>query len=93
MGKYSIEVKPIAQKHLLEHLKSGDKASIKKIEKIFLDLSEKPFEGVGNPEELKYELLGFWSRKINMKDRLIYFVEDYNVIVYVVSAKGHYLDK
>ena len=93
MGKYSIEVKPIAQKHLLKHLKSGDKASIKKIEKIFLDLSEKPFEGVGNPEELKHELSGFWSRKINMKDRLIYFVEDLNVTVYIISAKGHYFDK
>jgi toxin YoeB len=93
MGKYTIEVKPIAEKHLKEHLKSGDKASIKKIEKIFLELSEKPFEGIGNPEELKYELSGFWSRKINSKDRLIYFVEDLRVTVYVISAKGHYLDK
>jgi toxin YoeB len=93
MGKYKIEVKPIAEKHLKEHLKSGDKASIKKIEKIFLELSENPLEGIGNPEQLKYELSGFWSRKINTKDRLIYYVEDMTVIVYVISAKGHYLDK
>jgi toxin YoeB len=93
MGKYIIEVKPIAEKHLKEHLKSGDKASIKKIEKIFLELSENPFEGIGNPEQLKYELTGFWSRKINAKDRLIYLVDDMKVIVYIVSAKGHYHDK
>jgi toxin YoeB len=93
MAKYTIEVKPIAEKHLKEHLKSGDKASIKKIEKIFIELSENPYEGIGNPEQLKHELSGFWSRKINAKDRLIYFVEDNVVMVYVISAKGHYLDK
>jgi toxin YoeB len=68
MGKYTIEVKPIAEKHLKEHLKSGDKASIKKIEKIFVELSENPFEGIRNPEQLKYELSGFWSRK-NQRQR------------------------
>jgi toxin YoeB len=93
MGKYTIEVKPIAEKHLKEHFKSGDKASIKRIEKIFVELSENPFKGIGNPEQLKHELSGFWSRRVNSKDRLIYFVEDNVVMVYIISAKGHYLPK
>jgi toxin YoeB len=46
--------------------------------------------GTGNPEALKYELIGFWSRRINQKDRLIYKVEHETVTVYVISAMGHY---
>jgi toxin YoeB len=37
MAKYTIEVKPLAEKHLIEHLKSGDKASIKKLKKYLLN--------------------------------------------------------
>lgn len=93
MGKFRIEIKELAQKHIIQHYKSGDKKSIKNIEKILLELSENPFEGIGNPEPLKYELTGFWSRRINQKDRMIYYLEDDTVIVFIVSAKGHYSDK
>ncbi|WP_431190628.1 type II toxin-antitoxin system YoeB family toxin [Flavobacterium circumlabens] len=41
---------------MIQHYKSGEKKSIKNIEKILLELSETPFEGIGNPEPLKYEL-------------------------------------
>ena len=93
MGKFRIEIKELAKKQIIQHYKSGDKKSIKNIEKILLELSETPFEGIGNPEPLKYELTGFWSRKINQKDRMIYYLEDETVTVFVVSAKGHYSDK
>ena len=93
MGKFRIEVKDNAEKHLAKHFKSGDKKSIKTIQKIFLELAENPFEGIGNPEPLKFDLAGFWSRRINSKDRLVYFVEKEIVTVYVVSAMGHYSDK
>lgn len=70
--------------------KSGNTASIKKILKILNELKEHPSTGSGNPEELKYDLSGFWSRRINSKDRLIYeIVEDLNT-VFVVSGLGHY---
>jgi toxin YoeB len=49
--------------------------------------------GIGQPEALKYELSGFWSRKINQKDRLIYKVEEDIVTVFVISAMGHYNSK
>jgi toxin YoeB len=93
MGKFIIELTDTAKEHLRLHKKSGNKAAIKKIDAIFLDLENHPFEGVGQPEPLKYELEGFWSRKINQKDRMIYSVEQEKVIVEVVSAIGHYSDK
>ena len=63
---------------------------IKKIEKIFIELSQTPYSGIGNPEPLKHELTGFWSRRINVKDRIIYKVQDDIVTVFVISAMGHY---
>jgi toxin YoeB len=93
MGKFRIEIKEIAEKHIIQHYKSGDKKSIKNIERILLELSETPFEGIGNPEPLKYELIGFWSRRINQKDRMIYYFENDTVTIYIVSAMGHYSDK
>ena len=93
MGQFVIEIKPIALKHIKEHKKSGDQASIKKLEKIIKELSETPFEGSGKPEALKHELLGYWSRQINSKDRLIYNVDEDIVTVFVISASGHYFDK
>ena len=93
MGQFKLKIEELAEKHIKQHLKSGDKASIKKIEKIFIELSETPYTGIGNPEPLKYELAGFWSRRVNQKDRLIYKVEEDIVTVFVISAMGHYSNK
>ncbi len=93
MGKYFVEFDLGARKELQAHFKSGNKSTIKKIEKILLELAEHPFSGEGHPEELKYELSGYWSRKLNKKDRIVYRVEEEIVTVYVVSAMGHYSDK
>jgi toxin YoeB len=93
MGKYSVEFEPLARKDLKAHFKSGDQASIKKLSKILLELVETPYSGEGKPEELKYELTGFWSRQINKKDRMIYKVEEDIVTVIIISAMGHYSDK
>jgi toxin YoeB len=93
MAKYSVVVQKNAQKHLQTHYKSGDKASIKRINQIFEELSEHPEIGIGQPEQLKFDLAGFWSRQINRKDRLVYRIENNIVTVTVVSAKGHYSDK
>lgn len=93
MGKYIVALGIEARKDLKFHFKSGNKATIKKIEKILLELTEHPFTGDGKPEELKYDYTGYWSRRINMKDRIIYRVEEEIVTVFVISALGHYLDK
>jgi toxin YoeB len=93
MGKYYVEIEPSAKKEIITHKKSGDKSTIKKLEKILIELTESPFKGTGNPEALKHKLNGYWSRKINQKDRLIYKVEENIVTVFIVSAMGHYGDK
>ncbi|MEA5496020.1 Txe/YoeB family addiction module toxin [Limnoraphis robusta Tam1] len=40
--------------------------------KLIQDIDRSPFEGLGKPESLKYELTGFWSRRINNEHRLVY---------------------
>lgn len=92
MGKFRIKIEKLAQNHIEKFYKAGNKGNIKKIENILLELSETPYSGTGQPEQLKYELTGYWSRRINQKDRIVYRVEEQIVMVYVVSAMGHYED-
>ena len=93
MGKYTLEISSKARKELQVQYRSGNRSVIRKIEQIFLELSNTPYEGTGNPEALKYELEGYWSRRINKKDRIIYRIYEDRVIVLIVSAIGHYGDK
>ncbi|QXU43854.1 type II toxin-antitoxin system YoeB family toxin [Pedobacter sp. D749] len=51
MGKYFIEVERLAKKDLELHYKSGDKASVKRINQIFIELSEHPETGIGNRKD------------------------------------------
>lgn len=93
MGKYFIEITDQAKKQLAFIQKSGDKASIKKLQKIFVELSIHPELGIGKPEKLKFEFSGYWSRQINKKDRLVYRINEEIITVFIISAKGHYDDK
>ena len=93
MGKYFVELTENARKDLKKHYKSGNKTVIRKIEKILTELTETPYSGEGKPEQLKYNFTNYWSRRINQKDRMVYRVEEQTVMVYVVSAMGHYEDK
>ena len=93
MGKYIVEIFSKARKELQDHYKSGNKSDIRKIEQIFLELSETPYQGTGKSEPLKYDLTGYWSRRINRKDRIIYRIIEDIVLVLVVSAIGHYGEK
>jgi toxin YoeB len=68
-----------------------DKKTLKKINLMIKDISRNPFEGIGKPEPLKGDLSGFWSRRINDKDRIIYYIKDHNV--YISAIKGHYNDR
>ncbi len=92
MGKYTVEISSMARKELQVHYRSGNKSVIRKIEQIFIELSNTPYEGIGNPEPLKYDLAGFWSRRINRKNRIVYRVFESKVVVFVISAIGHYGD-
>lgn len=93
MGKYIVEYTETAIKDLRKHKKAGNKATLEKIKRIIYELEIHPFVGIGQPEALKYKLNGFWSRRINQKDRMVYYVNEDKVLVEVISAMGHYLDK
>ena len=70
------------------HKKTGNKSVVSKIEKLIKEIGVTPFTGTGKPEQLKYDLSGKWSRRINKEHRLVYKVKD--KIITILSAKGHY---
>lgn len=77
----------------IKKLKKSDPTAFKKLEKLLLELMEHPYIGSGNPELLKHNLAGLYSRRISKKHRLIYAVNDTEIIVTVISARDHYDDK
>lgn len=92
MGKYSIILVGTSREDLRRIHKSGDKALIKKVEALFIELSEHPYTGIGKPEPLRY-LKSVWSRRIDKKNRIIYSVTESIVTFFVISCLGHYSDK
>lgn len=90
---YIIAFEPKAVQDITELKKAGNKAVIAKIERLLLELREHPTTGTGQVEALKGNLLGFWSRRIDKFNRMIYTVEEEIVTVTVISAKGHYNKK
>lgn len=90
---YFIELSKDAQQHLDEWKKSGQKKVLKKIYDLFDELRDHPTTGTGQVEQLKGNLSGLWSRRIDKSSRMIYSIEDDKVIVTVLSLKGHYGDK
>ena len=92
MGKYSVELVGTSKEDLQKIHNAGNKAVVKKIEALFLELSEHPQTGTGKPERLK-NLPDMWSRRLDKKNRLLYTICEDIVVVYVVSLQGHYDDK
>ncbi|MCF2489130.1 Txe/YoeB family addiction module toxin [Dyadobacter sp. CY347] len=93
MGRYSVTFSDRAKKDLSFLHKSGGKSLVKRIERIFEELGEDPYSGIGKPEQLKNNLSGLWSRRIDKKHRLVYQIIEKTVTVFVIAAKGHYDDK
>ena len=65
-----------------------DRKTLKRINAILKDIKRSPFEGIGKPEPLKENLSGFWSRRIDDVNRLVYAVED--AVITVISCRYHY---
>ena len=65
-----------------------DRKAFLKLNKLIEEISRTPFTGTGQPEQLKYELSGFWSRRINGEDRVVYMVTDDTIII--ASCQFHY---
>ncbi len=64
--------------------------TLKKINQLIEDIARNGNEGIGKPEPLTGNLTGFWSRRINDKDRLIYRTDENNV--YILACRYHYSD-
>jgi len=90
---YTLDFSKTALEDIKKHKKSGDKPSLKKIEKLLNELMEHPITGTGQPEKLKHDLTGLYARRINKKHRLVYSINEQIVTVYVLSAWSHYGDK
>jgi toxin YoeB len=65
-----------------------DKKTLKRINKLLQETKRSPFEGVGKPEMLKENLSGFWSRRVDDSNRLVYAVEESSITV--ISCRYHY---
>jgi toxin YoeB len=67
---------------------SGNRIIQKRISKLLTVFSQTPYIGIGKPEQLKYELHGYWSRRINDEHRLVYTIKDNRIKV--ISLRYHY---
>ncbi len=65
-----------------------DKKILKRINKLIIDTKRSPFDGIGKPESLKENLSGFWSRRIDDTNRLVYAIDDSKLTI--ISCKYHY---
>ncbi|MBP5161366.1 MAG: Txe/YoeB family addiction module toxin [Spirochaetales bacterium] len=69
-----------------------DKKTLKRINSLLKDIDRNgPLDGIGEPEALKGDLKGYFSRRINEKDRLVYCVENDRIII--IQCRGHYNDR
>lgn len=73
------------------HWQTEDRKILRKINTLLEDISRNGNEGIGKPEALSGNLSGYWSRRINDKDRLIYKIDDTNI--YILACKYHYSDQ
>jgi toxin YoeB len=65
-----------------------DKKTLKRINKLIENVLRMPFEGIGKPELLKENLSGFWSRRIDDTNRLVYAVTDKYITI--IACRFHY---
>lgn len=67
-----------------------DKKTLRRINTLVKDIERNNFDGIGKPEALKGELSGFWSRRIDDSNRLVYRVV--SETLEIISCRGHYDD-
>ena len=69
-----------------------DKKTLKRINMLLKDIDRNgPMNGIGEPEALKENLQGYFSRRINEKDRLVYRIDNGQILI--AQCRGHYSDK
>ena len=67
---------------------SQDKKTLKRINRLIQNTLTSPFEGIGKPEPLRENLSGYWSRRIDETNRIVYRVSD--EYIKIISCRYHY---
>ncbi len=70
---------------------SQDRKTLKRINQLLQDISRNGYDGIGKPEPLKGAFTGWWSRRIDDTNRLIYRIN--NGIIEIAQCRSHYGDK
>lgn len=65
-----------------------DKKNLKRINELIKAIRREPFNGIGDPEPLKFNWSGFWSRRINREHRLVYTIQDDTLLI--AQCRYHY---
>ena len=65
-----------------------DRKMLKRVNALIKDICRSTFDGIGKPEPLKHNLSGWWSRRIDEANRIVYYERE--GIIYLVSCRGHY---
>lgn len=68
-----------------------DKKTLKRVNELLRDIDRNGYEGIGKPEPLRGNLSGYWSRRIDDKNRLVYRIQDDAVLI--VQCRTHYSEK
>ncbi len=68
-----------------------DKKTLKRIHALLKDIDRNGYSGIGKPEPLKEDLSGYWSRKIDEKNRIVYRIK--NNTIEIIQCGSHYRDK
>jgi len=77
-----------ADKDLAYWEKTHNSIILKRIAELFTSMENNPIQGIGNPEPLRHRLSGYWSRRIDKANRIVYKVDE--DIIWVISMRGHY---
>jgi toxin YoeB len=71
-----------------EYWQGQDRKTLKRINTLIKDCLREPFAGIGKPEPLKENLSGLWSRRIDEVNRLVYLVDDGDLVI--IACRYHY---
>lgn len=90
MGKYRIEITTKAEEHIAE-FKKNNPHNFKRCKQLLSDINNDPRRGIGKPERLKHLYpQEVWTRRIDRANRLVYIVYEADLLISIVSCRGHY---
>lgn len=69
---------------------TADRKILKRINLLIQDIQREPFDGIGKLEPLRFNLAGFWSRRIDEEHRLVYAIENEQILI--ASCRYHYVE-